>query len=122
MEYVRFEAPEPNSCGFRTGVFGPANGLAHSKGLSVEDWAWWRVNNDWFNDAYIDPGSIDATLFDHAAATCWFKESALHLLERIPGYLDLLTRYGVAWVERRSQNPGQILYDDEAQIVVVPSP
>ena len=49
---------------------------------------------------------------------CWFKLTATHLLERVPGYLALLDRYGVAWVERRSDAPGRVLYEDEVQIVV----
>ena len=122
VEYIRVEAAVDNSRGIRTGIFGLANGLAHSKALSDEEWSWWRANNDWYNDAYANPASIDANLFNNPTATCWFKASALHLLDRVPGYLALLDRHSVAWAELRSQNPGQIIYDDDVQIVVIPIP
>jgi hypothetical protein len=48
--------------------------------------------------------------------------SAGHLLDRVPGYLDLLDRHGVAFSERRSTDPGPILYEDAVQILVVPEP
>lgn len=69
-----------------------------------------------------NPGSVDANLFLNPTATCWFKESAQNLLDRVPGYLNLLDRYSPAWAERRSQNPGQILYEDDLQVVVIPGP
>lgn len=121
--YVRFEAADANARGVRHGVFGLANGLAHAGRLSDEDHAWWRRSNDWMNDAYADPGSVDRTLFDRTVnpiVECWFKESATHLVARTREYLDLLDRYGVAWVERRSDAPGTILYEDDVQVVVAP--
>lgn len=122
MEYIRFESAVENWLGFRTGIFGLANGLAHSKAFSEKEWSWWRANNDWYNNAYTDPASIDATLFDNGLATCWFKDSAQHFLERVSGYPALLDRHGILWAKRRSQNPGQIIYNDDVQVVVVPHP
>ena len=121
--YVRYEAVKKNSCGIVPGVFALANGLARSGALSDEDYAWWRANNDWMNGAYSDPGSVDAKLFDrgiHPHTQCWFKLGGVaeHLLLRTRGYLGLLDRYGVRWIERRSGTPGPILYEDEYQIVV----
>lgn len=43
-----------------------------------------------------------------------------HLLGRVPGYLALLDRYGVAWAERRSNKPGHVLYEEAVQVVVAP--
>jgi hypothetical protein len=77
----------------------------------------------WFEAAYTDPSTVDPTIFDksvHPHASCWFKESAEHLLDRVPGYLALLDRYGISWVERRSRNPGTIIYEDADQVVVTP--
>lgn len=125
MDYVRYESAQPNSRGRHPGVFALANGLAQSGKLTPEDWAWWRANNDWLNDAYTDPGTIDPTLFDrsrHPVVACWFKASARNLLSRVPGYLDLLDRYGVPWAERRSAEPGKILYEDTVQVVAVLGP
>ena len=125
LRYVRFESAVPNDRGGYTGVFGLANGLARSGILSAADLAWWRAANDWYDAAYPDPASIDPTLFDqarHPGTTCWFADSAEHLLCRVPGYLALLDRYGIAWRERRSADPGLIRYRDDVQIVVHPVP
>ena len=119
--YVRFEAVTKNSRGLAPGVFALANELAHSGALSEEDFLWWRANNDWMNAAYVDPATVDPTLFDrsiHPRTVCWFKTSADRLLTRARGYLDLLDRYGVEWIEQRASDPAPILYEDEHQIVI----
>jgi len=41
--------------------------------------------------------------------------------DRQSGYLDLLDRYQVGWIERRSDNPGRIRYEDDVQVVVTPA-
>lgn len=122
--YVRFESATPNARGAYPGIFALANGLAQTGRLSPSDWAWWRVNNDWFDRAYPNPGAEHPELFDrtrYPVVACWFKNSAHHLLARVPGYLDLLDRYGVAWTERRTTTPGTILYEDTVQVVVTPT-
>jgi hypothetical protein len=91
--------------------------------LSPEEYSWWRANNDWYNAAYTDPSTVDPSIFDltrHPHTACWFKESATHLLSRVPGYLQLLDAHCVEWVEVRSADPGIVLYEDDVQIVVVP--
>jgi len=40
----------------------------------------------------------------------------------VPGYLALLERYGIAWRERRSADPGLVRYADADQVVVTPYP
>jgi GNAT superfamily N-acetyltransferase len=117
MSYVRYESPTPNARGTHPGIFALADGLARSGRLSASDHAWWRMNNDWFEAAYTDPATVDPTLF-HRPVSGWFKDTATHLLERVPGYLDLLDRHGVRWTECRSPAPGPILYEDPVQIVV----
>jgi hypothetical protein len=123
MLYVRYESSVPNSYGEHTGIFGLANGLARSGRLGPSDYSWWRANNDWLNAAYPDPASADPTLFDktkNPVVTCWFKSTAAHPLDRVPGYLSLLDQYGIPWTERRSNQPGHVLYHDDVQVVVAP--
>ena len=121
MNYLRYESATPNAQGRHSGIFALANGLARSGRFSDADWAWWRANNDWLDAAYPDPATADPTLFDGSVpVSCWFKDTATHLLDRVPGYLDLLDRYRVGWVERRSDNPGWIRYQDDVQVVVTP--
>jgi hypothetical protein len=121
--YIRYESADVDAMGRRVGIFGLANVLARSGALNPEDWAWWRAGNDWYDAAYLNPASIDPTIFNkeiYPHASCWFKESATHLLDRVPGYLALLDRYGVEWVLRQSLDPGKIIYEDRDQVVVVP--
>lgn len=123
MQYVRFESPVPNERGAHPGVFALANGLARSGQLDAADLAWWRANNDWLEQAYTDPGAIDPKLFDRSVnplVSCWFKSDAQRLLARVPAYLELLARHGFECVERRSANPGAVLYEDDVQVVVAP--
>lgn len=124
MTYIRYEADRASVGESSTGIFGLANGLARSGRLTPEDWAFWRAGNDWYDAAYPDPGVVDPALFDKAVnpvVSCWFREStATHLLVKVPAYLALFDRYGVGWVERRSHDPGVILYADAVQVVVRP--
>ncbi|MGM9473294.1 hypothetical protein ACS5PJ_14995 [Pseudarthrobacter sp. YS3] len=122
-EFVRYQATQLNTRGIFVGIFGLANGLAGAGRLSDEDYRWWQSANAWYDDAYPDPNLIDPTVYDRAQnlyAQAWFKTSAVHLLARIPGYLDLLDRYGVQWEEVRSLTPGHVLYEDDVQVVVNP--
>ena len=122
--FVRFQSKHPRPSGRHPGIFALANGLAHDGRLSPEEWAWWRASNDWYNAAYTSPETVDPSIFDktrHPHTCCWFKESATHLLSRVPGYLQLLDQHGVEWVELHSTDPGIVLYEDDVQVVVAPA-
>jgi hypothetical protein len=60
-------------------------------------------------DPEVNPGAV-----------AWFKTSATHLLDRVPGYLTLLAAHGVRCERLESADPGRIVYEDEHQVVVVP--
>ena len=122
-EFVRYQATELNARGIHVGIFGLTNGLARNGRLSAEDYQWWRDANAWYDTAYPDPNLVDPTVYDHTQnlhAQASFKISATHLLSKIPGYLNLLDHYGTQWEELHSSDPGQVLYEDEVQIVVNP--
>ena len=53
---------------------------------------------------------------------CWFKASAVTLIQRVEGYLRLLDAHGVRWERVESDRPGVIVYEDEVQIVVAAEP
>ncbi|WP_164479120.1 hypothetical protein [Nakamurella antarctica] len=123
MLYIRFESPTANSHGAHIGIFALTNGLARSGRLSANEWSWWRSNNDWFNAAYPDAATVDPTLFDRTKnpiVTCWFKDTATHLLDQIDGYLQLHQRHEISCIRRQAPNPGRVLYDDDVQVVVAP--
>ena len=121
--FVRFQSAVPNARGTYPGVFALANGLAHANRLNDADRAWWRAGNDALERAYLDPATVDPTVFDrsvHRSVSCWFKESSAHLLSAVAGYTALLDRYAVPWVRLRSDDPGVLLYEDADQVVVAP--
>ena len=123
MDYVRFQSPDKNRFGINVGIFGLANSLAHGGKLTDEDFKLWRSMNDWYNAAYPDPSSTNKDVYNpevNPVAVAWFKGSATHLIERIPPYVALLERYGVACERITSYDPGKVLYEDEVQVVVVP--
>ena len=106
-----------------TGVFGLTNVLARSGILTQSEYADWRAGNDWYNAAYPDPADSDPAVYDemlHPRATAWFKDSAVHLLERVPRYLEILAAHDVECVRVEASDPGLVIYEDDVQVVVVP--
>lgn len=121
--YVRFQSTERSCRGHFPGIFALANGLAREGRLTEEQRRFWRSANDWYDAAYTDPSRVDPTVYDpgvNPGAVAWFKESATHLLDRIPGYLALLAAHGVPCERLDSADPGRVVYEDEHQVVVVP--
>lgn len=121
--YVRYQSPARHQRGHFTGVFGLVNGLAREGKLTTEQEQFRRTNNDWYDSAYPDPSTIDPTVYDHDVnprAVAWFKVTATHLIERVPGYLEILDAHGVECRVVRSSDPGRVVYEDEFQVVVVP--
>lgn len=121
--YVRFQSTERSPRGHFPGIFALANGLAREGRLTEEQQRFWRAANDWYDAAYTDPSRVDPTVYDpgvNPRAVAWFKGTATHLLDRIPGYLALLTAHGVPCERLESADPGRVVYEDEHQVVVVP--
>ena len=113
----------PGKRGVHTGVFGLTNLLGRAGELSEDEHRDWRAGNDWFNSAYPNPCAADPDVYDehiHPRATAWFKASAVHLLERVPRYLDILSAHGVSCVRIECDDPGRVVYEDDVQVVVVP--
>jgi hypothetical protein len=122
--YIRFQSPEPDERGRFVGVFGLVNMLSSRGRLTPEQERFRRANNDWYDAAYADPTTVDPTVYDeavHPGAHAWFKDSATELVARVPGYLAILAAHGVACVEVRTQDPGRVIYEDDHQVVAVPS-
>ncbi len=121
--YVRFQAAEPNRRGRYPGVFGLVNGLWAAGYLSAQEVRFRRDGNDWFNENLTNPSDVDPRVYDrelHPGAASWFKAGAVSMIERAEGYLAILDAHGVRWERRDSAAPGDIIYDDAEQVVVVP--
>ncbi|WP_336086784.1 hypothetical protein [Nocardia sp. SSK8] len=123
--YVRFQAVEPNRHGLFPGVFALVNGLSSEGRLSVEQERFRRSGNDWFTDHLVNPYEADRRVYDrerHPGAAAWFRSTALPMIDRVSGYLDILDRHGIGWERLDSNDPGIILYEDPQQIVALPAP
>ncbi|MFD3509640.1 hypothetical protein [Nocardia sp. NPDC058666] len=71
----------------------------------------------------MDPSEVDPRVYDrelHPGAASWFKASAVGMIERVAGYLAILDAHGVAWERVESAVPGDVIYEDAQQVVVVP--
>ncbi|MET7801304.1 hypothetical protein [Streptomyces decoyicus] len=121
--YVRFQGTRRSPRGHFPGIFGLANNLARQGKLSEEQYRFWRAGNDWYDAHYTNPSHLDPTIYDHdlnPGAVAWFKATAVHLIDRVEGYLEILAAHGVACERVESSNPGEVIYEDDEQVVVVP--
>lgn len=121
--FVRFQSAVPNRRGRFPGVFALANGLRDTGRLTDTDRRWLAAANERAEGMYVDPSSVEPGCFDdirHPGARSWFRTGAADLLTMSAEYLDLLDRYGVGWVELRTDRPGRTTYQDDVQIVAVP--
>ena len=121
--FVRIQAPVPNARGYFPGVFALANGLGRSGRIVDAERRFWQAGNDWYEANLTDPSKADPSVYDRSlnpGATAWFKSTAGEVLDRVAGYLDLLSVHGVACERIESPNPGKVVYEDEHQVVVVP--
>lgn len=124
MRFIRFQAAVPNQRGVHIGVFGLVNGLASDGRLTDEQERFRRQGNDWYNANYTNPSDVDPTVYDktlNPAAVAWFKESATHLVDRVDGYLAILAEHDIDWRRVESEDPGTVVYEDDDQVVVVPT-
>ncbi len=120
-EYVRFRSRFPDSRGAFVGVFGLVNVLGRHGMLSPEEELFRRENNAWYDAAYPDPYAVLASLADRPLAASWFRTSATSLLARLPGYLAILDHHAIAWERVETDDPGEVLYEDDRQVVADPS-
>lgn len=121
--FVRFQSAVPNRRGRFPGVFALANGLRDTGRLTDTDRRWLAAANERAEGMYVDPSTVEPGCFDdirHPGARSWFRTGAADLLTMSAEYLDLLDRYGVGWVELRTDHPGRTTYEDDVQIVAVP--
>ncbi|QZQ55628.1 hypothetical protein KZI27_01795 [Curtobacterium sp. TC1] len=121
--FVRFQSAVPNRRGRFPGIFALANGLRDAGRLTDTDRRWLAAANERAEGMYVDPSTVEPGCFDEVrnpGARSWFRTDATDLLTMSAEYLDLLDRYGVGWVELRTDRPGRTTYEDDVQIVAVP--
>jgi hypothetical protein len=118
---VRYQALRPSKSGRFPGVFALVNGLGFDDELSESERRWWRANNLWFESQLTDPFKLDPSLSDrlvHPHTSSWFRVDAAEYVDRTSGYLDILMRHRVAWVELRGETVGPQVFADEHRVIV----
>lgn len=105
--------------GLPVGVFVAVDHLRRAGRLTPDDEALWLAIDDWFvahlpePPQYADGNSL--------GVITWFKTPVPALMQRrVDVATGLLSKYGVAWSVSASQDPGEIVYEDEYQVAVVP--
>ncbi|MFE0022345.1 hypothetical protein [Amycolatopsis sp. NPDC059021] len=122
--FIRYQSTTADNRGVFPGIFKLVNGLSKAGKLTPAQEAFRRETNAWYDAAYTNPTTVDPTLYDwhhNPGAVAWFKPTAAHLLERIPGYLEILDTHNIPYERQESATPGKIIYEDEHQIIAVPT-
>lgn len=123
VRFIRFQATIPNRHGRYPGVFALVNGLSGSGRLTDEQEGFRRRENAWYHANLADPGRVDPSVYDrnlHPDAAAWFKNSATHLLARVSGYIEILDAHAIGWIRLESNSPGEIIYEDQHQVIAQP--
>ena len=121
---VRFQAAEPNRRGHYPGVFGLVNGLSKAGLLTTVEEEFRVTSNAWFHANLIDPSEVDPEVYDrtlHPQAAAWFKTSSIHLIDKVSGYLGVLRSHGLAYQVVHSNAPGEVIYEDDHQVIAKPT-
>jgi len=64
--------------------------------LSAEEEEFRRTTNAWYDATYTNPSTVDPTVYEaNLRAAAWFRSSAAHLMEPLPGYLAILAAHKV---------------------------
>ena len=122
--YVRFQSTNRNERGAFSGVFGLVNRLGREGKLTAEQETFWRTNNAWYDERFTNPSHVDLRVYDHEVhpgANAWFKTHAHEMIRRVHGYMEILEAHGVGCEAVWSSNPGTVIYEDDYQVVVVPT-
>jgi hypothetical protein len=121
--FVRFQATEPNRRGHFPGVFGLVNGLSKAGILTPAEEEFRARSNAWFHANLPDPSEVDPSIYDralHPRAAAWFKTSSDQLIEGVSGYLEVLRSHDVTHQVVYSDAPGEVIYEDEHQVIAKP--
>jgi len=122
--YVRYQGTMPGRRGMMPGIFALMTQLLRSESLDETEMAWYRGLTAWYNAQYTDPSTVDPLVYDtrvHPHASAWFKIHPTHLLEPLKECQQLLRKHEVRCERVVSSDPGTVIYEDEVQVIVVPS-
>ena len=117
--FIRFSTLEidPDS-GFRCGILVAAHTLRDEDALSISEHQELRDALFWFNENLPVPSQLEAC--EHRRAISWFKPEANQAIKRMWQLKALLEAHGYNIEVLRSTDPGNILYQDNWQVIAKP--
>lgn len=117
--FIRVQVNYRGRLGVEVGVFIATDHLRRAGRLSPAQEARYLDIDDWFHvhlpnpDFYADGNTV--------GAVTWFKTPVPPAMaERIDQLRDILTAHGVAHETVASDDPGELVYEDDVQIGVIP--
>ncbi len=118
-EFVRLQATYRGRLGIEVGVFVAVDHLRRADRLSEDEEELYFDIDDWFNANLPNPPFYGDG--NSVGAVTWFKRSTSpRMLKRLEPLCEILTKYGVEWVVAESSDPGNVIYEDEFQVGVIP--
>jgi hypothetical protein len=124
--YLRFEVPSAGKTdGVLNGIFAAAYELRDAPELAA-----WKADQlelmiSWFRKNLRRPRRFTSSKSKgyrqrSARGMSWFKDTAQEHLSRIREMKHFLAEEGVVVLERTTERPGYIVYEDDVQIVAEP--
>lgn len=121
--FIRFVVTErdPDS-NHPMGVFTALYSLERKGELEPYEVAWFRDIETWFNRNLRRPDQLASSKRPNAPnrAISWFRDSATEHVSRMRELVILLQHKDIHVDELRTETPGYIVYEDEAQVATIP--
>lgn len=120
FKYVRIQGKAlARNTMYAKGVFSLINQMAEKGIMEEEDVGLFHEVDDWFVENLPWPPQCQR----QESVVCWFKtDSSDEMMKMIRPILWLLERYNQTYYLVYTNNPGEIVYEDEYQVVVKTDP
>jgi len=120
--YIRFETNlvfRGTSC--RKGIFAAMGDLKRMGVMTEEEHQWYVSTAAWFNENLNNPTCFNEPVAEQVrfSAKSWFLNVSSPYLSKSLQVVDLLRKYGIEVYMLESTDPGEVLYRDDLQIVVL---
>lgn len=117
--FTRLHVTYRGVLGVEVGIFVAVDHLRRADRLSTVDEQRYFDIDDWFRAELPNPPFYADG--NTVGAITWFKTLACeHMLKRLQPLCEILDRHDVAWRRAESDDPGDIVYEDEFQVGAIP--
>ncbi|MES1179322.1 MAG: hypothetical protein ABUL62_33710 [Myxococcales bacterium] len=115
--FVRIQVRYCGKLGLPVGIFGACHHLRRAGRLSPEDDQLFEEVKAWFIRELPEPPFYGDG--NSIKAITWFKQSAVRLIAAAEPLQSLLSRYQVSFDVVETDDPGDVVYEDEFQVGVI---